>query len=80
MRLCKPTWIIACVGTAALLAGCAVGPEPVKAVRSAQELQAACGAFQGRAIGPQRIGLPSGEAKVESAQWVPSATPGSTSS
>ena len=73
MKLCNPSWVASCIGAAALLAGCAGGPEPLKAARSADELAAACITFQGSIIGPQRIGLPSGEAKLESAQWVPSA-------
>jgi feruloyl esterase len=66
---CKTTGLLSCMGMAALLAGCAGGPAP--ALRPAGELAAACGTFQGRAIEPRQIGLPSGDAKVESAQWVP---------
>ena len=60
-----------CMAAAAFLAGCAGGPEPTRALPSAEALAASCGTFQGRGVAPGRIGLPSGEAKVESAQWVP---------
>jgi Tannase and feruloyl esterase len=72
MRRCKPIWIVAYFGIAALLGGCAGGSEPVRVARSAEELAPACSSFEGRGIERQQIGLPSGEAKVESAQLVPS--------
>ena len=66
MRHGESPWLAAGAAAAALLAGCASEP----AVRPATELATACGTFQGRAIAPGRIGLPSGEAKVDTAQWM----------
>ncbi len=59
------------LATACIFAGCASAPESTKSVRSVEGLAKTCAAFDGRRIEASRIGLPSGEAKIESARLMP---------
>ncbi len=69
--------VLVCVVTGTLLAGCAGELVPTESARPAEALAAACTEFAGRIVSRDRIGLPSGQAMIQSAQLVSLVTPSS---